>query len=889
MNRVANIISNRLSLRRPQRESLDILTQLTGMLTMEKGGDLAGELEKVRKTYPTCTDFERAFPSVAFGIATGVGKTRLMGAFITYLYLEHGIKNFFVMAPNLTIYNKLIEDFSNPNHPKYVFKGIGEFAQKLPRIITGDNYASQTDLDFYSDVSINVFNISKLNAETRSGNEPRIKRLSECLGESYFNYLANLEDLVLLMDESHHYRAARGMTVINELNPILGLELTATPKTEQAGKSVAFKNVVYEYSLAKAIKDGFVKQPAVATRKDFDPEQYRNVPEELDRIKLEDGIRIHEATKVALEIYSRNNKASRVKPFVLVVAKNTAHAGDLKKMIVSDGFFDAYYADKVMEIHSSQHGAEKEENIEQLLSLENPDNKIEIVIHVNMLKEGWDVNNLYTIIPLRTSASETLTEQTIGRGLRLPYGTTTGDAKVDMLTIVSHDKFQAIIDKANEADSIIRKENVIVINEEELKKTREVVSVPSKLEEHIEKEAKIVEQIEDTEKRQQAHNTLQAKKEVLKVLPVMNTEVSSLKDLRLPEIKKIAIEKIRKNVEGTDLFADQIIKESEFIYDEVAEEFDCGIIAIPEIPAPPGDEMSTGFNDFDLNTEKLSYQPVSEEIMRKNLADNTVDSIIGRGRISEDSLENLIINELKNYPEIDYDEQAELLFKLATQAIDKFESYLNEDDIQNAVQHYRRDIAKFIYNQMMENFYCKVMKYQDAEVRPFVGIEEHNFSKYNEDGICFFRDTINPIGAIPSKVFGGFEKSCHSKYKFDSRTEKNFAIILEDDKAVLKWLRPAHNQFNIYWNHNSSRYEPDFVVETDECIYLIETKKEGDIDAGDVQEKTQAALEYCAKATRYTTQNNGKPWKYILIPHTAVMHNSGFDMLSNQYEVRRDD
>jgi len=107
---------------------------------------------------------------------------------------------------------------------------------------------------------------------------------------------------------------------------------------------------------------------------------------------------------------------------VLVVSQNTDHAAKLKEMIVSHGFFDGYYADKVMEIHSNQTGGEKDENIERLVSLENPANKIEIVIHVNMLKEGWDVTNLYTIIPLRTATSVTLREQTIGRGLRLPYG-----------------------------------------------------------------------------------------------------------------------------------------------------------------------------------------------------------------------------------------------------------------------------------------------------------------------------------------------------------------------------------------------------------------------------------------------------------------------------------
>lgn len=82
-------------------------------------------------------------------------------------------------------------------------------------------------------------------------------------------------------------------------------------------------------------------------------------------------------------------------------------------------FFDGYYKDKVIEVHSNQSGEEKEDNIQKLMSLESPDNKIEIVIHVNMLKEGWDVNNLYTIIPLRTAVSMTLREQTIGRGLRL--------------------------------------------------------------------------------------------------------------------------------------------------------------------------------------------------------------------------------------------------------------------------------------------------------------------------------------------------------------------------------------------------------------------------------------------------------------------------------------
>jgi len=337
MNRIATSIKNRLSLRRPQAESLNILAELMDKLDLQKNCDLSAGLDIVKNAYPICTDFERSFPSICFALATGVGKTRLMGAFVAYLYLSKGIRNFFVLAPNLTIYNKLIADFSDTTHPKYVFQGIGEFVHNNPVIITGDNYNSIGDLYKEQEIRINVFNISKINSEMRGGKLPRIKRLSEYLGDSYFNYLSNLDDLVLLMDESHHYRADRGMEVINELKPILGLELTATPQVERGGSAIKFKNVVYEYSLSKAIQDGFVKEPAVATRKDFDPAQYSL--DDLDRIKLEDGIRIHEDTKVALDIFSRDNKMSLVKPFVLVVAKDTDHARKLKDLIVSNAFY----------------------------------------------------------------------------------------------------------------------------------------------------------------------------------------------------------------------------------------------------------------------------------------------------------------------------------------------------------------------------------------------------------------------------------------------------------------------------------------------------------------------------------------------------------------------
>ena len=306
-------VSGRLSLRPPQAESLSKLVralaaapELLGHERATQEIDLSTILATLKAEFPKLTDFEREFPSLCFALATGVGKTRLMGAFIAYLHLAHGINNFFVLAPNLTIYNKLITDFT-PNTPKYVFKGIGEFAINAPRVITGDNYDQQNILggELLGEVRINIFNISKINSEVRGGKEPRIKRMKEVLGDSYFNHLANLPDLVLLMDESHRYRASAGVRSINELNPLFGLELTATPFVEANPKPIPFKNVVLDYPLARAMEDGFVKEPAVVTQRNFDAKVH--TPEEIEKIKLEDGVRLHETTKVELLTYAREN------------------------------------------------------------------------------------------------------------------------------------------------------------------------------------------------------------------------------------------------------------------------------------------------------------------------------------------------------------------------------------------------------------------------------------------------------------------------------------------------------------------------------------------------------------------------------------------------------
>lgn len=128
----------RMSLRVPQKEALETLAYAVMKTDPEKS--VSENLEIIKELSEGFNSFHFDFPSYCFAVATGVGKTRLMGAMIYYLYKVKKYRNFFVVAPNLTIYEKLVEDFTYGSK-KYVFKGIADFDASNPRIIDGNNYA----------------------------------------------------------------------------------------------------------------------------------------------------------------------------------------------------------------------------------------------------------------------------------------------------------------------------------------------------------------------------------------------------------------------------------------------------------------------------------------------------------------------------------------------------------------------------------------------------------------------------------------------------------------------------------------------------------------------------------------------------------------------------
>ncbi len=884
-------VTQRLSLRKPQAESLELLDRLCDALSLAKSADVGAELAALKTAIPTFGDFERDFPSLCFALATGVGKTRLMGAFISYLYKARGIRHFFVLAPNLTIYDKLIADFTRGT-PKYVFQGIDAFAVNAPRLITGDNYeevrglaaqdGDQPVLFDSGEAHINVFNISKINSEVRGGKEPKFKRMREVLGGSYFDYLAGLPDLVLLMDESHRYRAEAGMRAINELKPILGLELTATPQTERSGP---FRNVVYSYPLSEALKDGLVKEPAVATRENFKKEAYDEAS--LERLKLEDGLKIHEVTQSRLKAYAANSGQRLVRPFVLIVAQDTRHAEQIKLLLESADFMEGKYRGKTMTVHSNQKGAESDEAVQKLLALESPGNPIEVVIHVNKLGEGWDVTNLYTLIPLRAANARNLVEQSIGRGLRLPYGKRTGVKDVDRLTVVAHDRFQEILDEANRPDSLIR--GGVVIGRDIPEKPDVLIQARPVLDFLAGSAGP------DPYSQESFESLFKAGGEVLvaeATLAVLEGYVRvPVQDLAAPERLAEIIRKVeaatlpaQAELEGVGPTVDVGATVAKAVQAYVDHQ-----IAIPKVMVFPKDRNGSLFAAFDLDVsvfDRETFPPVGHDILIQHLRTNDREQLDASGLFhAEPRPENYLVRKLWDKNDVNRSDPQELafLYTLATRAVEVFKKRgLLGADLDNVLAYYGSRIADLIYTQMLEHPAPGSSEFEVSVTQAHSLLKPSTFSLAAGSRPLPFRRPVDHKKDIRGMVFTGFKKCLRDREQFQSDPERRFAAILEDSPEVLRWSKLAKDQIYIRLPDDSS-YLPDFVVDTLKGKWLVEVKAANEIADADVQLKAKAAVLWCQRAAEYETATHGKTWSYALIPDTAITAQAGFGALMGAY------
>lgn len=880
-----------MSLRNPQYEALQYFDAISSKIeyrTASKAEAEKAASENCQNPHTISVDKEFDFPSFCFDMTTGIGKSRLMGACMYYLYKTKGYKHFFILAPGNTIYDKMRRE-SVLGHPKYMFKGL-EAEMGRPKVYDGENYLSypvkyvqqEMVVEKTSEIQIFIFNISKI--FTRGDTEFKFHKFNENLGGSFAKVLRSFDDLVICMDEAHRYYAPASKIAINYLDPVLGLEFTATPKNTN-------KNIIYHYGL----EDGagkFLKIPVVMGR--TNTAGYSS--DDIEEMKLKDGIKLHERRKSIVYKYCIDNHLEQVKPIVLIACKDTTHAKKIKDRIDSDSFFGGRYVGKVIEIDSRTSGAETEENIQKLLTIEKNSNPIEIVLHVYKLKEGWDVNNLFTIIPLNAAKSDILALQTIGRGLRLPFGEITGIEELDTLDIVAHDHYREIIDDIKN-NPIFKKRNLDIDDIPETKTVKVDPIVENQqlsLFDEALKESKI-KSYQDLDNDGAVDNLfVEYQKAFIKRSAPKKTDKDNGQmtlfeffenvDNGTETISVSSVDSREDRSENATVFVQQenlnlqidiekprsgktVLPYAKQEFIKKIEELKRVAISVPKIGISYSSTIV--FKPFKVKRNIQDFDVAASKIERYDTINDKLLQVLDADALIVENPENMLaVSLLEEIPEFSSDD-AEFILDVVNQYLSLIEG--TDEDKKKIVRRYAivivNDLRGQIYASKEENteFVFNVQK--DLIVfGPFV-------KNMKIDGRLNYKKDVPDKKNIRQYLFEGYKKSYYAENAFDSDDERRFAVILEEDGEVVRFIKPPLNQLGLFYRA-AKQYNPDFLVETNDKKYMIEVKAANQTDNDDVQEKAKAAIKWCECASKVDA--DCKIWEYRLIPGDKIIIGNTF-------------
>lgn len=299
-------------------------------------------------------------------------------------------------------------------------------------------------------------------------------------------YLRNLTDLVVFNDEAHHIHEIRGKGEATEVewqrslsyicepkaNRFIQFDFSATPYNERAKRKEYFPHIICDFDLTTAIREGLVKTLVLDERKEIAVEELNFKAERDDSkkvVRLSDGQQLMlRAGLRKLEILRKSFMQLTAEPIkfpkMLVVCEDTNVVPLVAHFLQEEGLLP----DDILEVHSNRKneiGADEWGRIKDKLSALDRYQSLQVVISVLMLREGFDVNNICVIVPLRSSQSGVLLEQTIGRGLRQMWREPEFQSQkqenrrllfvekrapknyFDILTIIEHPAFRSFYDE----------------------------------------------------------------------------------------------------------------------------------------------------------------------------------------------------------------------------------------------------------------------------------------------------------------------------------------------------------------------------------------------------------------------------------------------------------
>lgn len=757
--------------------------------------------------------------------ATGVGKTFIMVGIIEYLAgVEAPARNFLILTPGRTIRDKTVRNFTPGDS-----KAIAPLMRSNPFLVTAENFKSPATAAALADTSrtkVYVFTVQALTSSTGDGRETH--EYQESLGSSLYDWLGKLDDLVILADEHHCYRGPAFSRTIANLKPEVVVGLTATPDKRDEDL------VVYRYPLAQAIEDKYVKAPVLVARQDDRHD---------DRTKLLDGVTLLKHKERIGNQYATENGIPPVRPVMLVIAQTIGDAEMYRDILDSEAFDGGAWIGKTLLVHSQLTGDEKEQALASLDAVEEPDSPVRIIISIGMLKEGWDVKNVYVIASMRASVSEVLTEQTLGRGMRLPFlGKYTGEQMLDTLEVLAHEKYEQLLKNRHVLSKqmidyrVLTEVRTTGTGETVARKKTQETTLPFAASPAVEEQNGQPQQTSDPSLVVTLDGRMKAAEERAEDVPdLRRTHVP------LPEREGIRIPFVQRVQQSQPVSLNQVLDRSPFealgkaLLHEASDTLKRTILTAKggEIKGQKAEGVVEALSlDTPLET---SRRALIEHVMRVRGVERRPSELNASAAIVDTVIDAM------------GDTAAENLSAYLDRAAKRLGALVAEQIRQHAS-------AGVVFSDAVR--FAVLDKPREALRRHEV---EHT-------------DTFQRALA-----YNGWVRNAYEYSWFDSAPEYKAAAAIDDDPNVVVWARLHRNDLPITWTQEGREYNPDFVVieKTDKSrlCWLVEIKMDKEMLAADVVAKKKAA-----KTWANTINNSGLAdgrWQYLLLSETDVEDAAG--------------
>ena len=448
-----------------QREAVESVVYLYEVVRAHSGP----ELRKFESYKLSNEQFGEDWARYVLKLATGSGKTKILSLIITWVYFNEIYekkaklsKNFLLITPNIIVLDRLKADFENLSvfFKDNVIPENGHFDKNW-----FDDF--QLDVHIQDNVNINrakgnifLTNIHRVYPEGREASVDDENTMDYFLGDRVVdaktnnadlgNLIRDVDDVVILNDEAHHIRDNEWAKAIRDIHNhlvqkdsklSLQIDVTATPKFD---KGQIFPQTVCDYPLVEAIYQRIVKHPVLP--------DYASQSKYVEKDSIKFVERYEDFINIGVKEWQQQYKSYKEigkKPLLFIMVDDTSNCDEVAEYLEKN--FKELEGG-VLAIHTKKDGRISEGNLDKLReaanNLDKPESPYKAVVSVLVLKEGWDVKNVTTIVGLRAYGGddEILAEQTLGRGLRKIQ---TGDRE-EIVSIIGTKNFISFIEKLKE-------------------------------------------------------------------------------------------------------------------------------------------------------------------------------------------------------------------------------------------------------------------------------------------------------------------------------------------------------------------------------------------------------------------------------------------------------